>query len=69
MAPEAITFNGTVEFVEPTGAQTQVSVRVADRTVTALFNGVQKFKAGELLTLGVKPEQVFVFDAKTEQRL
>ena len=69
LAPEAITFDGTIEFVEPTGAQTQVSVRVGDRAVTALFNGVQKFKAGDRLSLGVKPEQVFVFDAKTEQRL
>jgi multiple sugar transport system ATP-binding protein len=60
---------GIVEFVEPTGAQTQVSLKVGATSVTALVQGIRQFKSGTSLGLRVAPERVHVFDAESQQRI
>ena len=60
---------GKVAFVEPTGAQTQVSLSHGEAQLTAVVNGIQRFGTGEPVRLGVAPAHVYVFDAESRRRL
>jgi multiple sugar transport system ATP-binding protein len=69
LEPQEVNLHGVVEFVEPTGAQTQVSVRLGDGTLNAMASGIRLFETGQRLSLGVAPSQIYVFDATTERRV
>jgi multiple sugar transport system ATP-binding protein len=60
---------GIVEFVEPTGAQSQIAILVGDNHVTSVVAGISRVKAGERLPLNVPAGRTYVFDAATQLRL
>jgi len=62
-------FAATVSFIEPTGAQTQVTSTVADHSLVSIVAGQRRFAPGERVTLSIAPEFVHVFDAKSGARL
>ncbi|MGA1804805.1 ABC transporter ATP-binding protein [Rhizobium sp. HT1-10] len=57
--------SGTILLVEPTGAQTHVLLDVAGQQVTAVVDGDLPVRQGALLTVGVNPDQVYVFDRQS----
>jgi len=60
---------GTVTLIEPTGADTQVSVQLAGQTVSCVLPPRFDFKVGDEIKLSFKTDQVHFFDPETEQRL
>ncbi|TCT32998.1 ABC transporter ATP-binding protein [Martelella mediterranea] len=62
---------GRVVMVEPTGAQTLVSVSTgpADQPFLAVVDAADEFDIDEAVTAYIPPEKVHVFDAKSGRRL
>lgn len=67
--PDGRVLTGTVDFVEPTGAQTYLSVSMCDVQLNIIVNGNFVALIGEPIILGYSPERVCVFDAQTELRI
>ena len=60
---------GTVDFVEPTGAQTHVSVTSGGANINVVVNGNFVASTGDSVALAYSPDRVYVFDAETEARI
>jgi len=69
LGSDAHALTGIVDFVEPTGAQTHLSVSICDAKLNVIVNGNFVAPIGDPIVLGYSPERVYVFDAKTELRL
>jgi multiple sugar transport system ATP-binding protein len=67
--PDGDEIHGTVEFVEPTGAQTQVTFRLAGRNAVAVLDGGYAGAPGDPLTVRIAPQAVHVFDRETGRRI
>jgi multiple sugar transport system ATP-binding protein len=72
--PEHLTFGstgltGTVAVIEPTGSETHVVARVANREVVALFRERQTLRPGDPITLVPDAAQAHVFDKATGMRM
>jgi multiple sugar transport system ATP-binding protein len=59
----------TVMVSEPTGSETQVTAKIGEQPITALFRSRHDFTPGETIKLGVNPSLVHLFDAETTKRL
>ncbi|OCW56955.1 ABC transporter ATP-binding protein [Hoeflea olei] len=53
----------TVSVVEPTGSETQITARLAGRSIRVLIRGRTATRPGEAIHLGVEPELIHFFDA------
>ena len=62
-------FPAVVSFLEPTGAQTQVTSAVAGQSLVSIVAGQRRFTPGEQVSLSVGPEFVHVFDNDSGARL
>ena len=51
-----------VAFIEPTGAQTQIVLRIAETTLTAIVPGSQRLRPGDVVDVGIAAGDVHVFD-------
>ncbi|MFV0491032.1 MAG: ABC transporter ATP-binding protein [Pseudorhodobacter sp.] len=74
--PEQIVLNpardglaATVEVVEPTGPETFVVMRLGEYEITARLSAGCQLHEGERITIGVDPERLVLFDAKSETRI
>jgi sn-glycerol 3-phosphate transport system ATP-binding protein len=68
-AADSPSLRGTVEMIEPLGADTLVHVGIAGRTVTARLPLGVAAEVGSPLALSVLPERVYLFDSTTGQRM
>jgi len=60
---------GRVVVVEPTGSETQVTLRVGDAELLALFHSRLEAEPGEALHVRVKPATAHLFDQASGKRL
>ncbi len=60
---------GVVELVEPTGAQTHVTVLLAGRRAVAVTDGAYAGAPGDRMRVRVAPHAIHVFDAETGQKI
>ena len=67
--PDGSEIRGTVEFVEPTGAQTQVTFRFAGRRAVAVLDGSYAGVPGDGLAARITPQSIHVFDRETGQKI
>ena len=58
-----------IEHIEPTGPQTQLTVRSLGTTATLVLNGYAEVSGGQQVFLGVTPGEIHLFDASTGDRL
>jgi len=61
--------DGTVEFVESTGAESHVHVKAGDNTIRAVSPGRLRVRRGDPISLRVDPAKLHLFDATTETRV
>lgn len=61
--------NGTVEFVENTGAETHVHLNFAQHTIRAVSPKRLKCQRGDTLAFDMQPDKVHLFDRHSEQRI
>ena len=59
----------TIEVIEPTGADTQVFVRMAGQAVTAVFTERHVFNPGDAIRLRPRLDMVHLFDKTTGRKL
>jgi multiple sugar transport system ATP-binding protein len=64
---EVALLEAPVEVVEPTGAETMVVVRIADREVTARLEADDTPAVGERVTFAIDMAKACLFDAETER--
>lgn len=57
------------EVVEPTGAVTYVSARIAGQPVTAVLRDRRTISPGELIGLFPEPDRIHLFDIETGARI
>src|SRR5471032_2125051 len=72
--PEHLRIDGggipaTVQVVEPTGAETQVLMKIGSQTVIGAFRERVSAKPGEILPVRPDPALVHLFDQQSGQRL
>ncbi|MBO0905992.1 ABC transporter ATP-binding protein [Jiella sonneratiae] len=71
--PESFHLGGdvplTVDVVEPTGSETHVLARLGKTEVTCVFRERIAARPGEEIRVGIDPESVHVFDAKSGERV
>jgi len=60
---------GLISIIEPTGGQTFVTVDIAGQPTVVTVSGDDTVALGSRLNLFVAPQQVYVFDAKSGQRI
>ena len=58
-----------VVVVEPTGSETQVTMRLADQNVFGVFRERVQAQPGDMLKLSINPANVHLFDAETGKRV
>jgi multiple sugar transport system ATP-binding protein len=68
-AGEGSPVSGTVQVVEPLGSDTLIQFAIGEATVTARVPPETRAAPGELLTLGLDPNKIRIFDAISEQAL
>jgi multiple sugar transport system ATP-binding protein len=61
IAPSASALSGTVELVEPTGAQTHLVVNISGRSATVVVDGASTIDVGNTVPFSVDPDSVHVF--------
>jgi multiple sugar transport system ATP-binding protein len=61
IAPSASALSGTVELVEPTGAQTHLVVNISGRSATVVVDGASTIDVGDTVPFSVDPDSVHVF--------
>jgi multiple sugar transport system ATP-binding protein len=61
--------SGKVEVIEPTGADTQVFVRIGDQLITVVQHDRVQLKEGDPVGLQVDLANAHVFDAKSGKRI
>jgi multiple sugar transport system ATP-binding protein len=59
----------TVQFVEPTGAQSQITLALGGEQVTAVVTGISKARANDPVRLSFPREQIYLFDPQSGARL
>ncbi|MEZ5784220.1 MAG: sn-glycerol-3-phosphate ABC transporter ATP-binding protein UgpC [Rhizobiaceae bacterium] len=57
-----------VSVVEPTGSETQITARLADRVIRVLVRGRTRVRPGETIHLTIAPDDLHVFDTATGKR-
>jgi multiple sugar transport system ATP-binding protein len=65
--PGVATLKAVVELVEPTGAETMIGLRLADRELVARFDPDEAPRAGETILLALDMAKACLFDAKSER--
>lgn len=61
--------DGTVDFVESTGAESHVHVKAGDSTIRAVSPGRLRVSRGDAIRLRIDPLKLHVFDAASEERV
>ncbi len=62
-------FEATVELDEPMGADSLVWLRLNGHPLSARVEAGKRYRAGEKVRIGFKPDMLSLFDAQTEERL
>ncbi len=62
-------FEATVDLDEPMGADSLVWLRLNGHPLSARVEAGKRYRAGEKVRIGFKPEALSLFDAQTEERL
>ncbi|MBX2881800.1 MAG: ABC transporter ATP-binding protein [Granulosicoccus sp.] len=62
-------YEGNVEFVENTGAETHVHLKFANQSVRAVSSQRLHCKHGETLPFHIDPAKIHIFDRESEQRI
>ena len=57
-----------VSVIEPTGSETQITVRMGDNTVRVLVRGRTGVRPGETIHLAARPDDLHVFDGVSGRR-
>nr|WP_246504861.1 sn-glycerol-3-phosphate ABC transporter ATP-binding protein UgpC [Microvirga antarctica] len=58
-----------VSVIEPTGSETQISTRLAGRTLRVLIRGRTAVEPGETIHITAEPDNIHVFDTQTGLRI
>jgi multiple sugar transport system ATP-binding protein len=69
VAEAPVTFDVTVDLVEPMGSDTLVWGQVGSHTLRIRMDGQARVHRGDRMTVGIRPERASLFDRKTEVRL
>ncbi len=59
----------TVSVIEPTGTETQISLRFSGQTLRVLLRGRTTCAPGDAVHLAADPDAIHVFDAETGRRI
>ncbi len=62
-------FEAIVDLDEPMGADSLVWLRLNGHPLSARVEGGKRYRAGEKVRIGFKPDALSLFDAQTEERL
>jgi len=62
-------FEATVELDEPMGADSLVWLRLNGHPLSARVEAGKRYRSGEKVRIGFKPDVLSLFDAQTEERL
>ncbi|KAB2676583.1 ABC transporter ATP-binding protein [Brucella tritici] len=62
-------FEATVDLDEPMGADSLVWLRLNGHPLSARVEAGKRYRAGEKVKIGFKPDALSLFDAQTEERL
>jgi len=62
-------FEATVDLDEPMGADSLVWLRLNGHPLSARVEAGKRYRAGEKVRIGFKPDALSLFDAQTEERL
>lgn len=62
-------FEATVDLDEPMGADSLVWLRLNGHPLSARVEAGKRYRAGERVRIGFKPDALSLFDAQTEERL
>ena len=62
-------FEATVDLDEPMGADSLVWLRLNGHSLSARVEAGKRYRAGEKVRIGFKPDALSLFDAQTEERL
>src|SRR5690606_19881797 len=62
-------FEATVDLDEPMGADSLVWLRLNGHALSARVEAGKRYRAGERVRIGFKPDALSLFDAQTEERL
>jgi multiple sugar transport system ATP-binding protein len=57
--------SGTIDYLEPTGAQTQVSLAVANQNLVAVTEGIFQHRPDESIAVHLPAASIHLFDAAT----
>jgi multiple sugar transport system ATP-binding protein len=68
-AAQGVPLSGAVQVVEPLGSDTLVQLALGQGVVTARMPPSLRAAPGQLLTLGVDPARLHLFDAQSERAL
>ena len=63
--PGVLSISGKVESVLPVGSDRFLGLKVEDRTIFVRVGKESHYREGERVTLGLTPERLHLFDAKT----
>jgi multiple sugar transport system ATP-binding protein len=67
--PAHLTFDATVEVVEPLGSEILLDVKAGPSTIVARVEPTVRVKVHEPIRLAVNPDRLHFFDPKTEQAI
>lgn len=66
---DGISLKGMTEIVEPTGAQTHVTIGCAGQSVLAVIDSATELQMGEAVEVSVAPQYIHVFDKASGERI
>ena len=65
----SVSYEGTVEMVEPLGSDTLARVKVKEHLFWVRVDGQFKLSAGDILPIGFEPVNAHLFDTNTDLRV
>lgn len=69
ISPEHPQLHASIDYLEPTGAQTQVHLLTGGHVVVAVVDGVFQGRPEETVGLGIPPEAIHLFDRESGEAL
>jgi multiple sugar transport system ATP-binding protein len=61
--------SGKIEYLEPTGAQTQVALSFADQSLVAVTEGIFQHQPDQSISVQLPPQSIHLFDARSGEVL
>ncbi|WP_424930807.1 ABC transporter ATP-binding protein [Amaricoccus macauensis] len=66
---DGVSVTGTTTLVEPTGAQTHVTIELHGQPATVVLDGGIDLAVGAPMTVSIPQDKIYLFDRKSEQHI